>query len=78
MYATPFIVNDKGQTELLEQVPFGSGFSESWLQNRLFENPQALPLIEIDPAYQQVCPLCVEMSTSVGPIDVVYVTPQGR
>ena len=78
MYATPFIVNDTGETELLERVPFGSGFSENWLQNRLFENPQSLPLQEIDPAYQQVCPLCMEMNTSAGPIDVVYITPQGR
>ncbi|GAB6194366.1 PDDEXK family nuclease [Desulfocastanea catecholica] len=78
MYATPFIVNDKGETELLERVPFGSGFSENWLQNRLFENPQSLPLLEIDPAYQQVCPLCMEMNTGAGPIDVVYITPQGR
>ena len=78
MYATPFIVNEQGKTELLEKVPYGSGFSENWLQNRLFENPQSLPLQEIDPAYQQVCPLCMEMNTGVGPIDVVYVTPQGR
>ena len=78
MYATPFIVTDKGETELLERVAFGSGFSDNWLQNRLFENPQSLPLLEIDPAYQQVCPLCMEMSTGAGPIDVIYVTPQGR
>ena len=78
MYATPFIVNEQGKTELLEKVPSSSGFSENWLQNRLFENPQSLPLQEIDPAYQQVCPLCMEMNTGVGPIDVVYVTPQGR
>ena len=78
MYATPFIVNEQGKTELLEKVPYGSGFSENWLQNRLFENPQSLPLQEIDPAYQQVCPLCMEMNTGAGPIDVVYVTPHGR
>jgi len=78
MYASPFIVNEHGQIELLERVPFGSGYSENWLQNRLFDNPQSLPLQEIDPAYQQVCPLCLEMNTGAGPIDVVYVTPQGR
>jgi hypothetical protein len=78
MYATPFIVNDKGETDLLEKVPFGSGFSENWLQNRLYENPQSLPLQQIDPAYQEVCPLCMEMNTGAGPIDVVYITPQGR
>ncbi len=78
MYSIPFIVNESSETELLERVPFGSGFSENWLQHRLFENPQSLPLQEIDPAYQQVCPLCMEMITAAGPIDVVYITPQGR
>jgi hypothetical protein len=78
MYSTPFIINESGETELLERIPFGSGFTENWLQNRLFENPESLPLQEIDPAYQQVCPLCREMNTAAGPIDVVYITPQGR
>lgn len=78
MYSTPFIVNEDGKTEYLERVPLGGGFTESWLQKRLFENPQSLPLGEIDPAYQVICPLCIEMNTGTGPIDIVYVTPQGR
>ncbi len=78
MYATPFIVNEDLKTESLERVPFGGGFNEHWLQNRLFENPQSLPLAEIDPAYQEISPLCMEMNTGAGPIDIVYVTPQGR
>ncbi|CAH0523992.1 hypothetical protein CTH30272_00144 [Allocatenococcus thiocycli] len=78
MYSTPFIFNEEGQTEHLERVSFESGFTESWLQQRLFENPQSLPFGEIDPAYQTICPLCMEMNTGAGPIDIVYVTPQGR
>lgn len=80
MYSSPFIFDesDSEKTEILTRVPFGSGFNEAWLQQRLFENPQSLPLTEIDPAYQQVCPLCMEMRTGAGPIDIVYVTPQGR
>jgi len=80
MYSAPFIFNysQSEKTEILKRVPFGSGFNEAWLQQRLFENPQSLPLSEIDPAYQQICPLCTEMTTGSGPIDIVYVTPQGR
>lgn len=78
MYSTPFIFNEEGQTEHLERISFERGFTESWLQQRLFENPQSLPFGEIDPAYQTVCPLCMEMNTGAGPIDIVYVTPQGR
>jgi hypothetical protein len=78
MYATPFVINEAGETENFSRVSFGSGFQESWLQKILFETPQSLPLAEIDPAYQQVCPLCLEMNTGSGPIDIVYITPHGR
>ncbi|MFW8629771.1 hypothetical protein [Vibrio natriegens] len=78
MYSTPFIFNEEGQTEHLERISFERGFTEYWLQQRLFENPQSLPFGEIDPAYQTVCPLCMQMNTGAGPIDIVYVTPQGR
>lgn len=78
MYATPFVINEGGETEQFSRLSFGTGFKESWLQKILFENHQSLPLAEIDPAYQQVCPLCTEMNTGAGPIDIVYITPQGR
>jgi hypothetical protein len=79
MYSNPFIINDDGKTEYLERLSLGDGgFSESWLQNKLYENPQSLPLGEIDPSYQAICPLSMEMNTNAGPIDIVYITPQGR
>lgn len=79
MYSTPFIINEDGNTEHLYRLSFeDSGFNEAWLQNMLFENPQSLPLGEIDAAYQEICPLCTEMNTGAGPIDIVYMTPHGR
>lgn len=40
-------------TELLQKVPMASGekaggYSESWLQDLMFNNPGALPVKEID------------------------------
>lgn len=80
MYSSPFVFDESESqnTEILTRIPFGKGFNEAWLQQRLFENPQSLPLSEINPAYQQVCPLCMEMRTGTGPIDIVYVTPHGQ
>ena len=78
MFSSPFILEESGETISLERVSLGSGFNEAWLQARLFENHGSIPFSEIDPAYQQVCPLCIEMNTGAGPIDIVYVTPQGR
>jgi len=78
MFSSPFILDEAGETIPLERVSLGSGFNEAWLQARLFKNHESIPFNEIDPAYQQICPLCIEMNTGAGPIDIVYVTPQGR
>ncbi len=78
MYSAPFVMNEAGETEHFSRIHFSNGFKESWLQKVLFENPQSLPFAEIDPAYQNICPLCREMNTRSGPIDIVYITPQGR
>lgn len=78
MFSTPFLFDEHGEVIALEHVRLDRGFTENWLQSRLFENPKSLPLGEIDPGYQRVTSLCTEMSTSVGPIDIVYVTPEGR
>ena len=60
-------------------VPSESGaFTEDWLQDQLFRHPRLLPTEDIDPAYSQLIPVCRELNTPAGPIDVVYVTPQGR
>ncbi|MEH6625038.1 MAG: DUF4268 domain-containing protein [Motiliproteus sp.] len=77
MFSAPILFSN-GSSIPLERIPFGGGFDEAWLQNRLFESPDALPLHEIDPGYQQVAPLCMEMQTGAGPVDILYVTPQGR
>ena len=53
-------------------------YSEDWLQNLLYSHPQSLPIAEIDDSFSGLVPVCREMSTPAGPVDVVYVTPTGR
>ena len=48
MYATPFIVNEQGKTELLEKVPSSSRFSENWLLYLHVENTLSLILRRIE------------------------------
>jgi RecB family endonuclease NucS len=67
----------------LQQVPMdvpseSGAFTEDWLQDQLFQHPRLLPTEDIDPAYSQLIPVCRELNTPAGPIDMVYVTPQGR
>jgi len=78
MFSTPFLFKAGGQVTTLERVRFEAGFTEDWLQNRLYECPSALPFGEIDAGYRRVCALCREMNTAAGPIDIVYITPEGR
>ena len=54
------------------------GYDETWLQRLLFETPEVLPIAEIDPAFAPAVPLCRELPTAAGRIDLAYVSEQGR
>ena len=53
------------------------GYDENWLQRLLFETPEILPFREFDPAFAHAVPLCRELPTAAGSIDLVYVSDQG-
>ncbi|MCH8549474.1 MAG: DUF4268 domain-containing protein [Balneolaceae bacterium] len=74
----PFMFDTEGKSEQLIPLKFGEGYSESWLQEQLYRNPQCLPLDEINPAYSELISLGREINTPAGPIDLLYVTPQGK
>ena len=50
---------------------------EKFLQKLIFENPRLLPIEEIRPEFLELCPLCRELETGVGPIDAVFVNERG-
>lgn len=54
------------------------GYDEDWLQQLLFETPEILPIGEIDPAFAPATPICRELPTAAGPIDIAYMSDQGR
>src|SRR5512144_2824257 len=56
----------------------GLSFGERWLQETLFDHPTLLPIDDIDSAYGGCIAVCRELQTSAGPIDLLYVTPEGR
>ena len=53
------------------------GYDENWLPQLLFETPEVLPIAEIDPAFAPAVPLCRELPTAAGSIDLAYVSDQG-
>jgi len=62
----------QGQT--LPKVPPGP---ESDLRDLILAHPEALPLTEIDAGFAGALPLCTEMATPAGPVDLVLLTPDG-
>ena len=83
MYADFLLVEGEGtgaKTELVERLAFGdtSGRNEAWLRDTLLAHPSLLPIRQIDPAYGPLVPLCRELRTDAGPIDAVFINPQGR
>jgi len=80
----PILISGKGEPDvLLERVSLtgnsGSGtYDEDWLQDLLYKHPQSLPIGEINPSFAGLIPICREMLTPVGPIDVLYATREGR
>lgn len=82
-HTSPFVVNHEGRTLALSRIDFGLSskghqYNEAWLQNLLHNNPQSLPTEEIDTAYKNLVPVCTELSTPAGPIDNLFVTPEGK
>ncbi len=47
---------------------------EARLQELLFRHADFLPLGEIDPAYQDAVPICMELGTRAGSADALYLT----
>lgn len=51
--------------------------SEAAIQKLIFAHPSCLPIREIDPLFCNPVPLCVELNTPAGPIDILMITPSG-
>ena len=79
----PILISDTSSDVLLERMPLrgasGTGaYDEGWLQDLLYRHPDSLPIMEINPSFAGLIPICRELSTPAGPLDVLYVTPTGR
>ncbi len=73
-HSQPYVVVD-GQAQRLEAAT--SNFKEGWLQDFVFSHPQVLPVGEVESAFKPLIPVCRELRTPVGPIDLVFVNPDG-
>jgi hypothetical protein len=62
-----------------ERLAFGetAGRNEAWLRDLLYDLPGLLPLRDIDPSFGPLIPLCKELRTEAGPVDIAFVNRLG-
>lgn len=81
-FTKPLLMGLPGSASLLERISLTGNaagqLSERWLQEALYEFPEALPVKEIDPHIGPLIPVCMEIETGSGPADIVFVTPTGQ
>ena len=72
-YGKPILIKEN-TTEVLERI---ENVDELTIQNLVFDYPDCLPISEIDESYNPLIPICKELRTPVGPLDVLMATPNG-
>jgi hypothetical protein len=76
-HSNPIIIQN-GNVQSLEKLSLGSSeYNESWIQKLCYENPTLLPLNEIEPTFGGMIPVCRELSTKSGFIDLIYLNESG-
>ena len=78
-YGTPLVIKNGGDPIVLSKIEISDGsYNEKFIQELVFNHPSCLPVSEIDRAYEELVPICMELNTPAGPLDALYVTPTGR
>jgi hypothetical protein len=72
-------LSDGHPAERLVRLSLGQGeYDEHFIQRLAFERPSCLPVSDIDPTYEKLVPVCMELKTDAGFVDALYVTPSGH
>jgi hypothetical protein len=74
----PYIASSNKTTRLKRVQLNDKLISEGWLQEKLYQFPDLLPLDELDPSFRDSISLCREMSVASGRIDNLYLSPSGH
>jgi len=76
-HTTPVIISNK-EIQPLEKVSLiSTNYSEDWIQQICFDCSQLLPIDEIEPAFCGMIPICRELYTESGYVDLIYVNESG-
>ena len=67
-HSVPYFVH-KDEVQRLQ--PIGAHSDEDWLQRFIFTHYSAIPFNEIEPAFGPLIPVCRELPTKAGPVDML-------
>ena len=68
----------EGKTEYLSKVSLDSReYDELWMQHLCYNNPGILPIAEIEQTFTDMVPICKELGSPSGSMDLVYVNAYG-
>jgi hypothetical protein len=79
-HCTPVLLSASAGALPLTRLSLQSGrdvVSEGDIQELVRAHPGCLPIAEIDPMFAGPVPICTELTTPAGPIDIFMVTPSG-
>ncbi len=72
------IIIQNNKVKQLERVPLNQKlFSEGWIQKLIHENPNILPINDIESVFSPAFAIGREVSTPVGPIDNLFISREG-
>jgi hypothetical protein len=76
-HTTPVIIKGE-KISALEKVTLKSkSYNENWIQKICFQSPNLLPFEELEPSFNGMVPICMELSTNSGAIDLIFVNEDG-
>lgn len=81
MHGEFFLLEDSaGSAFKAKRLPLGDtrGRNEAWLRDTLYNNPEILPIGDIEPSFGPLLPLCTELRTPAGPLDIAFINALGR
>ena len=81
-HLTPIRVATDGTITPLTRLRLGDtdgdlGHREAFVQKLIFDHPDLIPMLDIEPAFTPLISVCMELETPAGPIDNLWVTPAG-
>src|SRR5271165_1935415 len=81
-HAAPIVIVSGGQPATLQRVSLGSADHkgeerEAFIQSLVHDHPEVIPMADIAPPFMPLVSVCKELPTSAGPLDNLWLTPDG-